>query len=105
MMLVIAGGMLAAMLASPARTQEPPLHPHMLVLGLELDEAGEPVGFRRCIDLAAGQALPLTAHHAHIHTGAAGEALFTKAGHVAVPGAPLTPWSNCAELIAFFFPE
>jgi hypothetical protein len=38
--------------------------------------------------------------------------LFTKAGNVVVPGAPFpapfgepVPWSNCEELIAFFFPE
>jgi hypothetical protein len=33
----------------------------------------------------------------------AGEALFEKAGHVVVPGAPLTPWSNCQELVADVF--
>ena len=89
--------------AGPAASQQPPRHPHMLVLGIKLDSEGEPVSYRRCVDLAANQRLPLSAHHAHMHTGRAGEALFTKAGHVAVPGAPLTPWRNCAELVAFFF--
>jgi hypothetical protein len=54
-------------------------------------------GFRKCIDLPV---VPLTAHHAGIHTGAAGEALGERAGHVVVPTAPLTPWANCAELKA-----
>jgi hypothetical protein len=74
----------------------------MLVLGVQF-EGGEPVGFRKCVDLAAGRKLPLNAHHAHLHTGRAGEALFEKAGHVVVPGAPLTPWSNCQELVADVF--
>jgi hypothetical protein len=84
----------------------------MLVLGLELDESGEPVGIRKCVDLAAGEALLLTAHHQHVHFGTAGEALFTHAGNVVVPGAPFpepfeepVPWSNCEELIDFFFGE
>jgi hypothetical protein len=84
----------------------------MLVLGLELDESGEPVGFRNCVDLAAGEALPLNAQHEHMHFGTAGFNLFTKAGHVVIPGAPFpepfedaVPWSNCEELIDFFFGE
>ena len=96
-------GMSLGVLAAPALAQGPPRHPHMLVIGLELDENGNPVGFRRCVDLAGGRALPLRAHHAHVHTGRAGEAL-RNAGHAVVPGAPLTPWRNCADLIAEFFP-
>jgi hypothetical protein len=103
LMLLVAAGVVVGLQAAPAASDELPEHPHMLVLGLEFDETGEPVAFRRCIDLAAGRALPLNAHHAHIHTGAAGEALRTKAGNFTVPGAPLTPWNNCAELIADFF--
>ena len=97
-------------LAVPAVAQQLERHPHMLVLGLEIDESGEPVGFRKCVDIAASRRLPLNAHHEHLHTGSAGEMLFTKAGHVLVPGAPYpapfgdpVPWSNCEELIAFFF--
>jgi hypothetical protein len=93
--------------AQPALAQEPelPRHPHMLVLGLELNAEGEPVGFRKCVDLAANQPLPLNAHHQHVHQGTAGEHLFTNAGNVVVPGAPFpgVPWSNCEELIEFFF--
>ena len=102
LVLVLAVGLLLGLQAPPALS-ELPEHPHMLVLGFELDADDNPVGFERCIDLAAGQALPLHAHHDHLHTGKAGEALFANAGHVVVPGAPLTPWSNCEEFIAFFF--
>jgi hypothetical protein len=100
----MAAAMLAGMLATPASTQELPPHPHILLLGLEF-ENDEPVGFRKCVDLAAGRALPLNAHHEHLHFGTAGEALFTRAGHAVVPGAPLTPWRNCAEFIEFIFGE
>ena len=98
-------------MATPALAQEPEFepHPHMLVLGLELDASEEPVGFRKCVDLAANEALPLNAQHQHVHFGTAGEHLFTNAGHAVVPGAPFPepeeplPWSNCEELIDFFF--
>ena len=53
---------------------------------------------------------PLNAQHLHMHFGTAGVNLFERAGHVVVPGAPFpepffeaVPWSNCEELIAFFF--
>lgn len=98
--------------ASPATAQEFERHPHMLVLGLELDEFGEPIGFHRYIDLAANRRLPLNAQHEHMHFGTAGFNLFEHAGHAVVPAAPFpapffdpVPWSNCEELIAFFFPE
>jgi hypothetical protein len=97
-------GLLLGLSAVPASAQLPP-HPHVLVLGLELDEQGEPVGFRKCVDLAANQPLPLNAQHQHVHFGPAGEALFTHAGHVVVPTAPFPgiPWTDCESLIAFFF--
>lgn len=98
------------MLTGPAGAQEElelPPHPHLLVLGLELDESGEPIGFRKCVDLAAGQALPLKAQHEHVHFGTAGFKLATEAGHAVVPAAPFPgiPFSNCAELVAIFFGE
>jgi hypothetical protein len=52
-------------------------------------------GFRRCVDLPV---VTLTAHHASLHTGSAGEALVERAGHAVVPAAPLTPWASCADL-------
>lgn len=106
---VLAVGSLALVIPAAGQEDFEP-HPHMLVLGVEFDETGEPVAFKKCIDLAANQALPLTAHHEHMHFGTAGVALFDNAGHVAVPGAPFpapfedpVPWSNCEELIDFFF--
>lgn len=87
--------------AGVAFAEEPlPPHPHMLVLHLEF-ENGQPVGFGKCIDVAAGRSVPLHAHHDHIHTGRAGQAL-SSAGHAVIPGAPVTPWANCAELEEFF---
>ena len=82
---------------------DPPEHPHMLVQRPEfgfVEGTFGLLGWRKCVDLAAGQPVPLHAHHAHIHTGTAGDALGENADHVAVPGAPLTPWANCAEVEA-----
>ncbi|WP_157041897.1 hypothetical protein [Nitriliruptor alkaliphilus] len=109
--IVLAGMALLGAFATSAMSQEDfEEHPHMLVIGLELDEFGEPIGLRRCVDLAANQALPNTAHHENVHFGQARQVLFEKGGHLVVPGAPFPapfaeplPWSNCAELIAFFF--
>jgi hypothetical protein len=98
--------MAASMLAAgPALAdgghQTTPLHGHMLVLGIQFD-GDTPVGFRKCVDVASSKALKLNAHHDHLHTGRAGEALFA-AGHLAVPTAPITAWANCAELEAWFY--
>jgi hypothetical protein len=101
---LLSAGVMVAVLGGPAvaHHHETPRHPHMLVLGVQF-QGGEPVGFRKCVDVAGNRALPLNAHHDHLHTGRAGQALFMNAGHVVVPGAPITPWRNCAELIGFFF--
>ena len=100
-----AAGLLVGVLGATAGADEHiPLHPHMLVLGIEFD-GEEPVSYEACIDLAANNRLPLTAHHSALHVGTGGEALLTHAGHIVVPGAPVSPWANCEELIGFFFPE
>ena len=99
---VLAAFLLLGTFATSAMSQELPRHPHMLVLGLQLDADEEPIGYRKCVDLAGNKALPLNAHHDTVHTGRAGEALW-EAGNAVVPGAPVTPWANCDELIAFFF--
>lgn len=85
----------------------PPDHPHMLVQAPQIavifiDETPfvAVVGWRRCVDLAGGRNVPLQAHHAGLHTGRAGVALFENANIWVVPGAPLTPWTNCAALQA-----
>ncbi len=95
-----------AILGTVLAQEDLPRHPHLLVLGVEFD--GEtPTGFKQCVELAAGQALRLNSHHDHAHFGTAGAALAEKAGNFVVPAAPFpgVPWSNCAELEAFFFPS
>jgi hypothetical protein len=80
-----------------------PKHPHMMVHQPEfgfIDGSFAVLGWKKCVDLAANRALPLQAHHEHIHTGTAGEALAENADIHVIPGAPLTPWANCAELEA-----
>jgi hypothetical protein len=101
-------GTIAMPAAADQHDQGPaPLHGHMLVqrpiediITIEGVDYYAAVGFRKCVDLAAGRALPLHAHHHGIHTGNAGMALAERAGHATVPTAPLTPWANCAELEA-----
>lgn len=88
----------SAALAAGHGQGPPPPHPHMLLIGIEIED-GALVGFRKCVDLANNRAVPNNAHHAGIHTGAAGAAL-QGAGHAVVPGAPLTPWADCAALNA-----
>lgn len=83
---------------------EVPEHPHALIIGVGGDEIS---GFTavNCVDLAANQSLPLNAHHDHIHTGAAGAALFYHTDSFAVPLAPFPfapPVSNCDELLELF---
>ena len=85
--------------AGPA--QAVPEHAHMLVLGVQYDATGQPVGFEKCVDIAAGQRLHLGAHHEHVHVGRAGVAL-REAGHLFVPAAPVSPFANCAALEAAF---
>ena len=79
-----------------------PPHGHMLVLGVEGTQ--EAFTYRKCVDLANNQALGLHVHHAHLHRGTAGEALFAHAGHVAIPTAPLSPIRDCAHLAELFGP-
>lgn len=95
-----AAGIAAVGLSGPAHAQELPPHGHMLVLGVHW-EGGEPVGFDKCVDVAAGRALPLVSHHEHVHFGTAGAALF-EAGHLFVPTSPVSPFENCAHLESIF---
>ena len=99
-------GSVAVVATASADEHEPfPEHGHMLLLDASLEFVDdEPVvSYAKCRDLAAGQALPLNAHHDHLHFGRAGEAQQV-AGNVVVPTAPLfdLPWSNCAEFATFF---
>ena len=74
----------------------------MLVLGVEFGPTGPT--YRKCVDLANNWALPWNAHHEHVHTGKAGEALRDKAGHVPIPTAPFSPIRDCAHLAELFGP-
>ncbi len=69
LVLVVTLGLLMAAVPLLAQDFEP--HPHALVLGVEIDEFGEPTSFRKCVDLAANEALPLNAQHQHVHFGTA----------------------------------
>lgn len=97
-------GLSGAVFTAPAVSQEIPEHGHLLLTGLEFDESGDPVGYKKCRELANGDPVPLNAHHANLHVGHAGEALWD-AGNAVVPLAPLTPWSNCEEFAAIVFGE
>lgn len=79
-----------------------PPHGHVLLINAELD--GGKLYFDKCVEFAAGEALPNRAHHDSVHTGNAGGspfapgALLLRAGHVVAPLAPLTPWDGCEDL-------
>lgn len=64
----------------------PPEHNHMLLIGVNEAE----LTYRKCVDLAAGKALRLNAHHDHLHTGQAGQAL-RGAGHFVLPSERILP--------------
>lgn len=56
--------------AQADETSAPPEHGHMLVLGLEFGEDG--VRYRKCVDIAAGRALPRTSTTADCTPGRLG---------------------------------
>lgn len=79
-----------------------PPHGHVMLLGGEIDEAEGKLYFRRCVEFAAGNALPNRAHHDSVHTGSAGGSPFAPgalwhAGNIVAPLAPLGPptWTGC----------
>ena len=100
--LVAAMLMMLGLFAGTAGAQEHegpvPEHGHIKLLHVEFNEAGEPVGYAKCIDVAGGNRNS-HAHHTTIHQGRAGQAL-ARAGHMVVPTAGLTPWANCAQFAA-----
>jgi hypothetical protein len=94
---------LSAVGAGSAQEHELPDHPHMLLLGFEIGEVDGAlalVGWRKCVDLAAGHSVPLHAHHDQLHFGPVGDVLADNAGHAVVGGAPLSSWEGCAGLEA-----
>jgi len=67
-------------------------HPHALLLHATFIANPLPFGppsiavdWKRCVDLAGGEALPRSNHHNSIHQGVAGRALSSNAGHAVVP--------------------
>ena len=114
LLLPVAVGLFIGPLTAPA-VADPDVsgltpHPHVLLIDPKLDATGDNlVSVRKCVDIGANQALPLTAHHHALHFGKGGEKLFENAGHLVVPVAPFPepfakplPWTDCASLLAFF---
>jgi hypothetical protein len=97
---------MAVSIAGPAQSEGPPPHSHLHLIGIVLDESGEwPLSINKCKPLANGRAVPLSAHHANLHTGRAGEAQW-EAGNAVFPvflGPDGTPWRDCESLMEFFF--
>ncbi len=80
-------------------------HPHALLLHADFEPNplyGQPMqppylihGFRQCVDLAGGTALPRSNHHTGVHQGRAGDALRNNASHIVVP-------ATCMQIAAAF---
>jgi hypothetical protein len=106
MILVLAMTMLVASQVIPAVSQEFPRHSHIMLLHVQLDAEGEPVGYRHCVDLAGGRDVPLHAHHDQLHCGDVGATLDERAGHWVIPSkgfpSPFIEWDNCAEFAVWF---
>jgi hypothetical protein len=87
-------------------------HGHILVLGVEVLPGSFPpvaVAARGCVDLAAGQSLPTSSHHDHLHVGPDGGEFTARTGNIVIPTAPYAPpggdpvpWGSCADFLAFF---
>lgn len=94
-----------SMFAGVSAADEPgatPEHGHIRLLhatwmGPGVGPDTEVLSYRKCIDVAGGNALPLQAHHNTVHTGRAGQAL-RGAGHLTIPTVPLTEIRGCADL-------
>jgi hypothetical protein len=105
-MFALLGVLVLVAAAIPAAAEEhTPPHAHMLVQRVELGEVDGTmslVGFRKCVDLAANQPIPLNAHHEHIHTGGTAISFGNQlSGHWVVPTAPFFfPWENCEQFAA-----
>lgn len=100
---LILGATTAAVSAQGKDWGQIPPHAHLMLIGGEIDFGAGTLTFDRCVEFAAGRALPNTAHHDSVHTGAAGGSPFVQgalwnAGKIVVPLAPLTPWDGCDDL-------
>ena len=111
LILALLGLLVLVAVAIPVTAQEHlDPHPHMLLqrpeIGL-INDVPHLVGVRQCVDLANNHAVPLHAHHEHIHFGDTGVSFGGESGHAVIPAAffptendPL-PWGNCEEFEAF----
>jgi hypothetical protein len=91
--LVAAMALIGSTTAGPADASELPEHGHVMLIGAVWTGSGPSTdvqSYERCVDLANGRALKNHAHHAHLHTGVAGNAV-KKSGHLVIPTAPLAP--------------
>ena len=87
-------------------------HGHLLLLDVEVAPGSFPpipTSVRACIELAAGQPVPQTAHHDQLHVDFDGGDFTARTGHVVVPtfpyaapGRPAVPWSSCEDFMTFF---
>jgi hypothetical protein len=100
--LLILGATAAAVSAQGKAWGNVPPHGHVMLQGAQIDEEQGKLYFRRCVEFAAGAALPNSAHHDSVHTGAAGGSPFVqgalfRAGNFVVPLAPFGPptWTGC----------
>lgn len=65
---------------------EPPPHGHVMLLHAVWTGSGpgtDVESYAKCVDLAGGNIQP--SHHVTVHTGRAGHALRTNAGHLVIP--------------------
>ena len=80
-------------------------HGHVMLIGTELD--GGQVLFHRCVEFAAGRALPGPAHHHSVHAGTAGGSPFVQgalfqAGNWVVPLEPYGIGTGCESFTGPF---
>lgn len=95
---------------------ELPEHGHVMLVGVEVIPGSfppVPSSVRNCVDLAAGQALPLHVQHSHMHFGTVNQVFEAHTNNVVIPVAPFpnpfgehpdepVPWTDCASLLEFF---
>jgi hypothetical protein len=103
-------GVVAIAIPVTAQELEFDRHPHLLLQRPEFGLVeGVPhlIGVRKCVDLAGNRAVPLHAHHEHLHFGTSGVSFEGQSGHEVIPAAPFpeplfdpVPWSNCEEFEA-----
>lgn len=118
MMLIAALGLVAVAIPVTAQEEEPEFdrHPHMMLQEPELAEVDgvlHLVGYRKCVDLANNETVPLHAHHERLHFGDSGvslnfETFESQSGNVVIPAAPFpepffpaVPWNNCEDFATF----